>query len=207
MTGIISDNVGRPSGLIKAASGGGGGVWTLIKTLTGSDTATISFVHGASDVVLDSTYPIYVFKFFNMHPETADRQLMFQGSIDTGSNYNVTMTTTNFYTYHTEGGTNYFEYTATEDQANGTGFQRISTTVKNDNDAGCCGTLWIFGISSTTFVKQFFSQVHAYNQDDASASAFVAGYFNSTSALDAFQFKQRTGNFSGTIKLYGIKDS
>ena len=34
MTGIISDNVGRPSGLIKAASGGGGGVWTLIKTLT-----------------------------------------------------------------------------------------------------------------------------------------------------------------------------
>ena len=183
------------------------GAMTLIKTVTGSNTSTISFVHGSSDVVLDSTYPIYVFKFFNMHPETADRQLMFQGSIDTGSNYNVAMTTTNFYTYHTEGGTNYFEYTASEDQANGTGFQRISTTVKNDNDAGCCGTLQIFGISSTTFVKHFISQVHAYNQDNASASAFVAGYFNNTSALDAFQFKQRTGNFSGTIKLYGIKDS
>jgi len=179
---------------------------TLIKTLTGSNTSTMSFVHGSSDVVLDNTYPVYVFKFYNMHPETADRQFQFQGSIDTGSNYNVSMTTSNFYTYYA-GGANYFEYTSSEDQANGTGFQRLSTTVKNDNDAGCSGELWLYSISSTTFVKHFLSKVHAYNQDNASATAYVAGYFNNTSALDAFQFKQRTGNISGTIKLFGIKDS
>ena len=100
------------------------------------------------------------------------------------------ITSTVFAAYHDEADSGAaVPYNSPEDQAQGTDFQRISATVKNDNDAGCCGTLWIFGISSTTFVKHFFSQVHAYNQDDASASAFVAGYFNSTSALDAFQFK------------------
>ena len=182
------------------------GALTHIKTISGSNTSTISFVHGSSDVVLDSTYPIYVFRFYNMHPETADRQFVFQGSTDGGSSYGVSMTTTNFYTYYA-GGSYYFEYTSSEDQANGTGFQRISTTVKNDNDAGCSGELWLYGISSTTFVKHFLSKVHAYNQDNASATAYVGGYFNDTSALNAFQFKQRTGNITGTIKLYGIKDS
>ena len=54
MTGIISDNVGRTSGLIKSASGGGG-VWTKIKEQTASSSSTIDFVDGTSDVVLDST--------------------------------------------------------------------------------------------------------------------------------------------------------
>ena len=35
------------------------GSMVLIKTLTASSSATLSFVHGASSVVLDSTYPIY----------------------------------------------------------------------------------------------------------------------------------------------------
>ena len=188
------------------ATGLSAGAMTLIKEQTASSSATISFVDGTSDVDLDATYPIYLFKFFNMHPETADRQFMFQGSTDTGSNYNVTMTTTNFYTYYA-GGANYFEYTSSEDQANGTGFQRISTTVRNDDDTACSGELILYGISSTTFIKHFISKVHAYNQDNAAATAYVAGYFNTTSALDAFQFKQRTGNITGTIKLYGIKDS
>ena len=89
MTGIIAQNVARTSGLIKAASGGGGGVWTLIKTLTsdGSD-SDLSFVNGADDVVLDSTYPIYLFKFINIHPETDNVQFMHNASTDAGSNYN-----------------------------------------------------------------------------------------------------------------------
>ena len=35
---------------------------THIKTLTASGESTFNFVNGSSDVVLDSTYPIYVFK-------------------------------------------------------------------------------------------------------------------------------------------------
>jgi hypothetical protein len=41
-----------------------------------------------------------------------------------------------------------------------------------------------------------------------SSDNHIAGYFNTTAALDEFQFKFNSGNIdSGTIKLYGIKDS
>ena len=33
--------------------------------------------------------------------------------------------------------------------------------------------------------------------------SFCAGYFNTTSAINAIQFKPESGNFVGTIKLYG----
>ena len=52
------------------------GSMTLIKEQTASSSATISFVHGTSDVVLDSTYPIYLFKFINIHP--SNDQVAFQ---------------------------------------------------------------------------------------------------------------------------------
>ena len=36
----------------------------------------------------------------------------------------------------------------------------------------------------------------------------LSGYFNTTSAINALQFKFDNGNIdAGTIKLYGIKDS
>ena len=46
------------------------GAMTLIKTLTASSDSTLSFVDGSSDVVLDSTYPIYLFKYLDIHPAT-----------------------------------------------------------------------------------------------------------------------------------------
>ena len=92
MSGIIAQNAANATGLIKAAAAGG--AWTLIKTLTASSSATLSFVDGSSDVVLDNTYPIYKFEFINLHPSHDNLDLQFNGSIDTGSNYNVTKTTT-----------------------------------------------------------------------------------------------------------------
>ena len=78
------------------------GVMTLIKSQTASSSSTISFVHGTSDVVLDSTYPIYLFKFINIHPSEASR-LQFNLSTDSGSNYNVTKTSSAFVSYNDEG--------------------------------------------------------------------------------------------------------
>ena len=183
------------------------GAMTLIKTLTASSSGTLSFVNGSSDVVFDATYPIYKFNFINMHPETADRELVFQGTTD-GSNYNIAMTTTYFYAFHFEGGGNYFQYDTARDQAQGTDFQRISLPVRTDNDSSCSGELFIFNPSSTTFVKHFIARTSSYSQDSAEQDVYVAGYFNTTSAITGMQFKQRTGNLgSGTIKLYGIKDS
>jgi hypothetical protein len=43
---------------------------------------------------------------------------------------------------------------------------------------------------------------------DQSSNYFTSGYCNVTAAIDGVQFKMSSGNIdSGTIKLYGIKDS
>ena len=209
MSGIISQNVGRTSGLVKAAAAGGG-VWTLIKTLTsdGSD-ADLSFINGSDDVTLDSTYPIYVFKFINIHPETDEVDLTFNASTDTGSNYNVTKTTTYFRAYHDEADSSTdVAYNAANDIAQGTGYQIIGRVIGNDNDQSASGYLYLFNPSSTTFVKHFFSNVNSYAYHDYSVNAYVGGYFNTTSAIDAIQFKMSADEIQGgKIKLYGIGDS
>ena len=61
----ISHNFTPPSATTSAQVGAG--AMTLIKSVDASSDATISFVHGTSDVVFDSTYKTYIFKFMNMH--------------------------------------------------------------------------------------------------------------------------------------------
>ena len=192
---------------VTSAAGFPAGAMTLIKTLTASSSSTLSFVDGSSDVVLDNTYPIYLFKFINIHPATNNAIFSFQGSVDSGSNYNIAMTTTWFYAGQNEAGSStYLSYGTAADQGNGTSFQRLSAGIFNDNDNTLDGELFLFNPSSTTFVKHFISR-NATKGDEAN-DAHVAGYFNTTSAIDAVQFKMSSGNIdAGTIKLYGIKDS
>lgn len=182
---------------------------TLIKTLTASSSATLSFVDGTDGVVLDSTYPIYVFKFINMHPATDNVGFSFNMSADTGSNYNVTKTTTMYRAYHNEAGNdNALEYYADKDLAQSTAIQNLSPFIGNGNDECCSGDLYLFNPSSTTFVKHFMACLQEYTHADYSQKYVTAGYGNTTSAIDAIQFTMSSGNIdSGTIKLYGIKDS
>jgi hypothetical protein len=44
----------------------------------------------------------------------------------------------------------------------------------------------------------------SYTSTPYSIEAFAAGYGNTTSAVDAIQFKLESGTFDGVIKLYGI---
>ena len=182
---------------------------THIKTLTASSSATLSFVDGSSDVVLDNTYPIYLFKIINTHPATDGQKITFQGSTNTGSSYGVTATTTAFDAEHSEGDANSFSYNTSSDLAQGTGFQPLSlNNIGNDNDQSASGELFLFNPSSTIFVKHFIYTGSSLNNGDYLSNDFVAGYFNTTSAIDAIQFKMESGNIdAGTIKLYGIKDS
>ena len=185
------------------------GVMTLIKEQTASSSATISFVHGTSDVVLYSTYPIYLFKFINIHPETNEVVLTMNGSADTGSNYNVTKTTTYFESWHNEGDSSTgLSYSTSRDMAQGTGFCDLQSEYGTDNDQAGCGEMYLFSPSSTTFVKHFMFTGNQYHQSDYSQNNYVAGYFNDTNDIDAIQFKMSSGNIdAGTFKLYGIKDS
>jgi hypothetical protein len=181
-----------------------------IKTLTASGSSTLSFVHGASDVVLDGTYPIYQFKFIDIHPsETGELNFLFNLSSDSGSNYNVTKTTTVFKAQHGEDDNNAnMEYVASKDLAQGTGFQALSMDLGYGNDESLSGSLTLFNPSSTTFVKHFIARTTHYMYSSRAVDFYGAGYGNTTSAVNAIRFQINSGNIdAGKIKLYGIKDS
>jgi hypothetical protein len=176
----------------------------LISEQTASSSANISFTSG-----IDSTYPIYKFEFINIHPATNTALLTFQADTGTNTNYNQTMTTTSFRANQDEAdGGAAMSYRAGSDQAQGTSFQEISQAISNDNDSGVSGELKIFSPSSSTFVKHFISETNTAQATPNSQATYCAGYFNTTTALTRVQFKMSSGNIdSGTIKLYGIKDS
>ena len=178
-----------------------GGAMTLLATETASSSATISFTSG-----IDSTYKEYQIHWTDAHPATDSVYLQFNGSIDTGSNYNVTKTTTFFRAAHDEAGsTTVFGYDTGEDIAQGTGFQGLNVSIGNDNDHCGVGIITLYDPSNTTFVKHFTFRGVNPNAGDYIVDTFVAGYFNTTSAIDAIQFKMASGNIdAGTFKLYGV---
>ena len=182
------------------------GTYTFIKKITASSSSTISFVDGTSDVVLDDTYKEYLFTFNNIHPENNKIYFTFQGSTDSGSNYNTTATTTNFSAYHFESDTaTELGYRTSDDQAQSTYFINIAQQVGDGNDESISGYLRLFDPSSTTYVKHFMARTSTYNADDIVFDVHSAGYFNTTSAIDAIQFKMESGNIdAGDICLYGI---
>ena len=177
------------------------GSLTHIATQTASSSASISFTSG-----IDSTYKEYIFYFVNMHPATDGASFQFNMSIDSGSNYNVTKTTTYFTAYNYEsGGTPALTYATNVDLAQSTAFQNVNSGVGSDNDQCAVGTLHLFNPSSTTFVKHFLTCGNTYESSDLSSNVFVAGYGNTTSAVDAVQFKMSSGNIdSGQILLFGL---
>ena len=178
-----------------------GGSMVLISEQTASSSATISFTSG-----IDSTYKEYIFKFINIHPATDNAQFLFQTSTDGGSNYNTTITSTFFYAYHFENGSAaVLAYDANMDQAQGTSFQRIVDAIGSEADESMSGKLNIFNPSSTTFVKHYISECNSYVDGTYTTRYMGAGYYNTTSAVNAVQFKFSSGNIdAGDICLYGI---
>ena len=178
-----------------------GGAMNLLETQTASSSSTISFTSG-----IDSTYKEYIIKYIDVHPSVNGTTLRFNGSDDSSSHsYDITKTTTYFQTYHNEGGSDTtLGYSTGNDLAQGTGFQ-ILHQIGSDNDQAGCGTLHLYDPSNTTFVKHFMIDAQTADPDDYSVRAFVAGYFNTTAAITAIQFKTASGNIdSGTFKLYGV---
>jgi len=182
------------------------GSMVLIKKLTASSSSTLSFVDGASSVVLDSTYKEYLFTFKDIHPENDDGSLSFQANVSGGSGYNETITSAYFRAYHDEGDSSTaLQYLTSKDQAQGTSFQELAQGIGNGNDECTSGYLHLFNPSSTTFVKHFISRCNTYEGSNFSIDQYCAGYINTTSAIDEIQFKMASGNIdAGDICLYGI---
>ena len=176
-----------------------GSALTLVSSQTASASASLEFS-------MDSTYDSYVFKFIDIHPATDGANFEFNGSIDNGSNYNVTKTTTYFNSSHDESDTSTgLNYSPAQDLAQSTSFQRLASGCDNDNDSNTCGYLQIFNPSSTTFVKHFICTTQMVYNSSYSANNFVAGYFNTTSTITNLKFQFNSGNIDdGIIKMYGV---
>ena len=177
------------------------GSMTLLQTQTASSSSTIDFTSN-----IDSTYDVYCFKFINIHPSTDQAIIQFQGSTNGGSSYGVTITSTAFRARHYESDSvAQLGYRTGDDLAQSTSFQYLNSNTGSDNDECASGYLTIYNPSNTTFVKHFISNFNSVASTPDSSQHFIAGYFNTTSALNAFQFKMGSGTIeSGDIKLYGI---
>ena len=200
--GVISNGTTMlDAGSISAAKG----ALTHIKTLTASSSSDLSFVNGSSDVVLDNTYSVYLFKFINIHAGTDDTGLTV-GFRDGGTDYDAPKTSTFFRSTHGEDGTSgAIAYVTGADIANGTGFQRLDNDFGADNDQSMSGEMVLYNPSTTTFVKHFMSRTSTSRPANRVNDIFLTGYCNTTTAIDAVQFKMNSGNIdTGTIKLYGV---
>ena len=172
----------------------------LLFTSDGSD-ATADFTSK-----IDSTYKEYLFIFNNIHPETDNTTFGFNGSTDSGSNYNVTKTTTFWRASQEENDSAYaISYQTDKDIAQGTGYQQLAQSLSADNDGNVSGFLHLYNPSNTTFIKHFNAQVGETHGGDIAMNNYVGGYFNTTSAIDAIQFKMASDEIqAGTINMYGI---
>ena len=177
------------------------GNMVLISSQTANDSASISFTTG-----INSTYKEYQFYFINIHPRTNAQRFRFNLSTDSGSNYNVTKTTTMFSAYHyLDGSEAVLSYSSDEDLAQSTSPQGLTWGNSNASSANMSGTLNLFNPASTTYVKHFISTVNTtYSSEVLSMNNNIAGYANTTNAVNAIQFTMASGNFDGTILLYGI---
>ena len=179
-----------------------------IKTLTASSSANLTFLHGTSSVVLDSTYPIYKFVCTSIHAATDNKDLLVKFR-DGGTNYDATCTTTMFSSRHAEADDDAaLGYEASQDEAQQTGGVKLSVGLGTGNDESTSGELLLFNPSSTTFVKHFVSTFPVIHHAEYNYNWYKGGYANVTAAIDGVQFVMSSGNIdAGTIKLYGIKDS
>ena len=180
---------------------------TLIKSLTASSSASLAFVDGTSDVVMDNTYSVYEFHFVNMHPQTDNSEFTFQVNAADASGFNENMTTTAFYAYNrnTAGASN-LTYDANVDQAQEAGYQWIlAYDVANDTEGSVSGILTLYDPSSTTFVKHFTAVGQGIAYGTYSVNMYNDGYINTTNAIDEISFKFDDGDIDdGTIYMYGV---
>ena len=203
VTPTASKAIGFDSGADDLSSSLSGGSMNFIKKVTASSDSDISFVNGASSVVLDNTYKEYLFTFNNIHP--ANDNVYFQVNFRDGSTaYDATKTSNVFEAYHLESGDAAVGYKGSSDLAQSTGVQRITSNIGNDNDQCGSGYLHLFNPSDTTFVKHFIARAVHYASDYAE-DHYTSGYCNVTAAIDAVQFSMSAGNIdAGDICLYGI---
>ena len=197
-SGVISSANINNASLDNITTISGAGDMVLVSSATASSSASIEFSLGS--------YKEYQFYFVDIHPSVNETSLMINFSIDNGSNYNVTKTTTRFYAYNGEtSGFTLLGYLTSVDLAQSTADQEFIRGIGNDNDQIGVGKLTLFNPSSTTFVKHFIGRSSTSQASDYAEDDYLAGYANTTSALTNIRFQMSSGNIdAGTIKMFAV---
>jgi len=193
------------------ASGFGGSLVFLAKQSITSPVSSVEFVDGSGGVDFTS-YKEYIFYFLNLHPNSnTEPYVSMNFSTDGGSNYNVTKTSSAFYSRHAED--NAFasiSYQGLIDLAQSTSDQLLVGAIETDNDSSMCGFMHLYNPSSSTYVKHYTMTIQYMHDYPASWQHFIGGYANTTSPIDAVIFKggyslSNPDNIdSGEILLFGV---
>ena len=181
------------------ASGVGGSL-KFISKATASSSSSIEFTSG-----IDSTYKEYIFYMVNIHTSGDGDNFQFNLSTDGGSTYAVTKTSTFFRAGHDEADTTTELAYNDRDRAQSTLDQVLHQNLGIGSDESMSGYLRIFNPASTTFVKHFLSEVSANNTNNKLEQNFIAGYANTTSAINAVKFVTSANLIeSGDFLLFGV---
>ena len=198
MSGIVTQNLNTQSGLVKAPEASGG-AWTFISKSTASSSDDISITSG-----LDDTYKQYLITCKDVHCSGDDTSFQWNASIDSGSNYNVAKTAALIKARHNEGDS-VASLVFMNGYGNATGFINCAEGCGSDNDQAQAGSILLYDPANTTFVKHFIQNFSAHRHADTVVNIIGSGYFNTTSAIDAVQFKMTSGTIdTGDFCLYGL---
>ena len=195
-----------PLGAFKAALMGTAGVSAgadvvLLSSQTLSAAGTCAFASG-----ITSAYGEYIFKWYDIHSTDSNGpNFTVNFSTDGGDNYNMTKTSTTFMAYHTQADASALSYKIDIDITSATGYQNIIYSTDSGADESTAGELHLFNPASTTYVKHWWSKATSYSEIPGVQNVFTGGYVNSTSDVDAVQFKTNVGTFSGKMKMWGVK--
>ena len=179
---------------------GESGTRKLIKSVTASNASSIDFVHGSSDVVLDTTYKRYEITFDNLVPSSAGPYFFVLLSTNSGSSYggNNDYNGVNF-KYGSNGSTH-----PTQAQAMPNGLfhdQQIDSSATN---GGVSGTIDVSGIGTSH--KQLIRMCsYHFGHNDYYIESVAVGSLTNTTAVNGIRLYFNSGNIaSGTAKLFGV---
>jgi hypothetical protein len=180
-----------------AANGtaGGAGALTLLEQHTAAASASLNFT-----TAITATYDEYLIELLNLIPATDNVGLRMRMSTNAGvsydsaGNYSGNILRTNRFG------------TAPSGADSGATQIEVSNTTDNSSTAGVSGSLRLFSPASTSLHKAVHGTAMQLDNDTTSVeNLIIAGFYRSTTAVNAFQFLFSSGNIaSGTIRVYGI---
>jgi len=198
MSGIISDNQGRSSGLVKSAASS-----DYVKLNTTTVSSTIASV--SIDGYFTSDYDYYNLYFTNVRP-AADAQLDLRfnsgGSAITGGNYrDSNFSNTNSGSSYQLDGEKYGHW--------GTTYFALSVAGNNNATAaygGVCGEVQIFQPLNAAVYPQFRSSCYGAGGSGTAQQHFSGGYYDAATAISGVTlYFASQDTESGTFTLFGVK--